>query len=141
MTQNKIICKEISELEDIAKKLLADYPDRRIFAFYGKMGVGKTTFIKALCKTLGVVNITNSPSYSIVNEYTGKEGNTIYHFDFYRIKNINEVFDIGYEDYFFSDNYCFIEWPEKIKDLLPDDSIKIYIKENPLDNSRIIKIQ
>lgn len=141
MTQNTFICKKISELEDIALKILSEYPDKKIFAFYGKMGVGKTTFIKALCKTLGVENITNSPSYSIVNEYTCKNSNTIYHFDFYRIKDINEVFDIGYEDYFYSDNYCFIEWPEKIKDLLPEESLEIFINENPLDNSRIIELK
>jgi tRNA threonylcarbamoyladenosine biosynthesis protein TsaE len=122
----------------VAKKLLMIFKDKKMFAFSGKMGAGKTTFIKHLCKQLGAGDIAVSPSFSIVNEYTTKDGNTLYHFDFYRIKDIKEVFDIGYEEYFYSGNYCFIEWPEKIKELLPDNCVYIRIEDPVDDQSRTL---
>lgn len=122
-------CKTIAELEEIAPKVFNLINTNRIFAFYGPMGVGKTTFIKAICKHMGVVEIVNSPSFAIINEYYSEKYGKIYHFDFYRIKTIEEVFDMGYEDYLYSNNYCFIEWPEKITSLLPKDFIPLTINE------------
>jgi len=119
-----------AQLPSIAKKVLKSSPDSRIMAFYGKMGVGKTTLIKAICKQLNVVDNVGSPTFSIINQYITKNNDVLYHFDFYRIKKQEEAFDIGYEDYFYSGNYCFLEWPEKIEDLLPDDCIRIYLNEN-----------
>src|SRR5690606_38259479 len=103
------------------------------------MGAGKTTIIKALCKELGVTEHVTSPTFSIVNEYLGLKG-PIYHFDFYRLKNEQEAFDLGYEEYFYSGNYCFVEWPEKIGSLLPDDSFVIEM-ETDADQRRVIKIK
>lgn len=109
-----------------------------VFAFYGKMGAGKTTFIKSLCKELGVNDTVNSPTFSIVNEYRSDEtGELIYHFDFYRVEKIEEVFDMGYEDYFYSGALCLIEWPELIEELLPGDAVRVDIKEEA-DGSRIL---
>ena len=112
-----------------------------VIAFYGKMGAGKTTFIKALCEELGVEDVITSPTFAIVNEYSlplgGKLEGALYHFDFYRIKKIEEVYDMGYEDYFYSGNLCLIEWPELIEDLLPEDALRVTIEEQP-DGSRII---
>jgi len=119
----------LREINNIARKFLEAHPADRIFAFYGKMGAGKTTFIKALCENLHVVDYVTSPTFALINEYETSTGHSIYHFDFYRIKNITEVFDFGYEDYFFSDEYCFIEWPELIEQLLPPNAIKVYISE------------
>jgi len=107
-----------------------------VIAFYGKMGAGKTTFIKALCEELGVEDVITSPTFAIVNEYT-IDRQSIYHFDFYRIKKIEEVYDMGYEDYFYSGNLCLIEWPELIEDLLPEDALRVTIEEQP-DGSRTI---
>lgn len=117
------------QLASIAEMIVKDNPRARILAFYGKMGVGKTTLIKAICKYFNVTDIVGSPTFSIVNQYLSESSNSYYHFDFYRLKKIEEAYDIGYEDYFYSDNYCFIEWPEKIETLLPEDCIKIYLEE------------
>ena len=128
----------INSLEEIGKaaqEFVAAMGDRKVFAFYGKMGAGKTTFIKAVCEELGVEDVINSPTFAIVNEYVDGEGEPIYHFDFYRIKNIQEVMDIGYEDYVYSGNVCFMEWPELIENLLPDDAVKVTIEEE-MDGSR-----
>ncbi len=119
-----------NQLPYMAEKIINDHPENRIFALYGKMGVGKTTLIKAICNYLDVTDIVGSPTFSIVNQYLTKSGHTLYHFDFYRLRKLEEAYDIGYEDYFFSGNYCFIEWPEKIESLLPEDCIKIYLEEN-----------
>lgn len=132
--------KKLEELQKAAKLFIETYKDKKVFAFYGAMGVGKTTFIKALCEELEVVDIVNSPSFAIVYEYKTQGQGVIYHFDFYRIKNIEEAFDFGYEDYFYSDNYCFIEWPEKIDSLLPENCAKVYLEEQP-DGSRTIKVE
>jgi hydrolase, P-loop family len=110
----------------------------KVFAFYGKMGAGKTTFIKALCETLGVKDVITSPTFSLINEYTDGKGNSIYHFDFYRIKKLEEVYDMGYEDYFYSGNLCLLEWPELIEEILPENVIKVTIEEQA-DGTRKLK--
>ena len=110
-----------------------------IFAFYGKMGAGKTTFIKAICKALGVKDIVNSPTFTIINEYKSAKGFPIYHFDFYRINKLQEAYDIGVEEYFAGDGLCLIEWPEKIAEILPEDCISVTITTNP-DLSRTVEI-
>lgn len=130
----------VDNISSVAKEFIELMGDDTIFAFYGKMGVGKTTFIKALCKELGVEDEVNSPTFAIVNEYRSETtAELIYHFDFYRIKKVEEVFDLGYEDYFYSGALCFIEWPELIEELLPADTKKISIEENN-DGERIITI-
>ena len=132
------VIKNESELDEIAKQLLKKY-NLKIFLFYGEMGVGKTRFIKSLCKGLDVLDVVSSPTFSIVNHYLNKNNDFIYHFDFYRTNNKEEIFDIGYEEYIYSSSYCFIEWPEKIESLLPNNYIKI---EMILDgNNRKINIK
>lgn len=123
---SKIIVNTLSDLPAVAKQLVKAIGEQRIVAFYGEMGAGKTTLIKAICEELGVDRIVSSPTFSIVNEYTSPRGK-IYHFDFYRIKNAGEAYDMGYEDYFYSKAYCFIEWPEKIAELMPLEYEKITI--------------
>lgn len=110
-----------------------------VFAFYGAMGAGKTTFIKAVCEELGVTETVGSPTFAIVNEYTDGSGNPIYHFDFYRINKIEEAFDFGYEDYFFGGNLCFIEWPELIEPLLPENVVKVHIRETE-NGKRMVEV-
>jgi tRNA threonylcarbamoyladenosine biosynthesis protein TsaE len=127
----------LSDLPGIAQQIISHAADARIFLFYGDMGAGKTTLIKALCGELGSTDVITSPTFSIVNEYAGP--NKIYHFDFYRLKNQNEALDIGCEEYFYSGSYCFIEWPDKIPDLLPDNYVRINI-EALEDNSRKVTI-
>lgn len=127
----------ISDLPGIAKQIVSYAGITRIFLFYGDMGAGKTTLIKQLCNELGSSDNITSPTFSIVNEYAGP--NKIYHFDFYRLKNQNEALDLGAEEYFYSGNYCFIEWPEKIPDLLPDNYIRVTIAQQA-DNSRNITV-
>ena len=130
----------LDNIEEVAKEFINLMGDDTIFAFYGKMGAGKTTFIKALCKALGVEDEVNSPTFAIVNEYRSEStAELIYHFDFYRIKKVEEVYDLGHEDYFYSGALCFIEWPELIEELLPEDTKKISIEENN-DGERIITI-
>jgi tRNA threonylcarbamoyladenosine biosynthesis protein TsaE len=129
----------LSELPTIAKAIIDLSKEQKIIAFYGAMGAGKTTLIKEIAKQLGVTGVTSSPTFSLINEYHSADGTIIYHFDFYRIKNIDEAYDIGYEDYFYSNHYCFIEWPEKIEELLPSDTIKVSIKLNR--EERIIEIK
>lgn len=127
-----------AQLPGAAKQFVQAMDQNTVFAFYGKMGAGKTTFIKAICEELGVTDVINSPTFSIVNEYrSDTTGELIYHFDFYRIKKIEEVYDMGYEDYFDSGAVCFIEWPELIDDLLPGDAVKVSITEQE-DGSRIV---
>ena len=156
----------ISDLEHIgeaARQFVSTIGDHHVFAFYGHMGAGKTTFIKAICEELGVKDVITSPTFAIVNEYTsprpsqggeclsgndsaspssplGRSGEvTIFHFDFYRIKKLEEVYDMGYEDYFYSGALCFIEWPELIEELLPTDTVKVSISEQE-DGSRVVEI-
>lgn len=127
----------VDEIAAAAQKFVDAMGDNTIFAFYGKMGVGKTTFIKAVCEVLGVKDIINSPTFAIVNEYEAGNGDPIYHFDFYRIKKESEVLDIGYEDYIYSNCVCFMEWPELIEDILPEDAVKVTITEN-VDGTRVL---
>ena len=133
----KIKIDSLSNIHEAAKTFLANMGESKVFAFYGKMGAGKTTFIKALCEELGVEDVITSPTFALVNEYTSGSGDPIYHFDFYRIKKIDEVYDMGYEDYFYGGNLCFLEWPELIEDLLPEDVIKVHIVTEE-DGSRTI---
>ena len=128
----------IEGLEEAAKTFVDAMGERSVFAFYGKMGAGKTTFIKALCKALGIEDIVNSPTFALVNEYTDGHGDPIYHFDFYRIRRIEEVYDMGYEDYFYSGNLCLLEWPELIEDILPDDTVRVKISVDA-DGSRLLE--
>ena len=124
---------------EAAKEFIAAMGDNTVFAFYGKMGAGKTTFIKAVCEELGVTDVINSPTFAIVNEYRSDEnGELIYHFDFYRIKKLEEVYDMGYEDYFYSGALCFIEWPELIEELLPGNAVNVYIEEKE-DGTRTVR--
>ena len=117
-----------NELNRIAKSLLDHFDDMHFFAFYGKMGAGKTTFIQVMCRTLGSSDNITSPTFAIINEYRTNTLETIYHFDFYRIKDLSEAFDLGYEDYFYSKCFCFIEWPEKIEQLLPEKYVEVRIE-------------
>lgn len=129
---------KISSLDNIreaAKAFLAGMGTSKVFAFYGKMGAGKTTFIKAICEELGVSDVITSPTFALVNEYTAGNGDAIYHFDFYRIKKLEEVYDMGYEDYFYGGSLCFLEWPELIEEILPEDTTKVTITEEA-DGSR-----
>jgi tRNA threonylcarbamoyladenosine biosynthesis protein TsaE len=130
------IAEELEDLKTIASELLSNFPKNKIFAFFGKMGSGKTTFIKEICKQLGVSDVVTSPTFALINEYTLPEEHKIFHFDFYRIESIEEAYDFGYEEYFYSGEYCFIEWPELIETLLPKKYIKIIINE--VDNGNRI---
>ena len=125
--------------EDFIQYISESDLESNIFAFYGKMGAGKTTFIKAICKALGVKDIVNSPTFTIINEYKSSRGFSIYHFDFYRINKLQEAYDIGTEDYFAGSGLCLIEWPEKIAEILPEDHIIVTITTNP-DLSRTVCI-
>ena len=129
----------INDLELVAKQILDFAQDEKIFMFYGQMGAGKTTLINSICNFLGTKDHTSSPTFSIVNEYALAKG-SIFHFDFYRLKNQNEAFDLGYEDYFYSGNYCFVEWPEKIADLWPEHFIEIRI-EVLEESRRLIEVK
>ena len=121
--------RNLSEINIVAKQFIDRIGNEKVFAFYGSMGAGKTTFIKAMCEELGVKETITSPTFAIINEYKDGEGNSIYHFDFYRINKLEEAFDFGYEDYFYSGNLCFIEWPELVESLLPENTVKVYIAE------------
>ncbi|MFA6361005.1 MAG: tRNA (adenosine(37)-N6)-threonylcarbamoyltransferase complex ATPase subunit type 1 TsaE [Dysgonamonadaceae bacterium] len=134
------VVKDLSDLDTVAQKFIEKMDDKNVYAFYGEMGVGKTTFIKAICEALGVKETITSPTFAIVNEYKNEDGKPIFHFDFYRIKNLEEVFDFGYEDYFYSENLCFIEWPELVETLLPDDVVKIQITVGD-NEERLISIK
>jgi tRNA threonylcarbamoyladenosine biosynthesis protein TsaE len=115
-------------LEDAAIRLLEAFPGKRVFAFYGEMGAGKTTIIKALCRVLKVSDLTSSPSFGLIHEYWSENGDPVYHFDFYRIETIGEVYDIGYEEYMYGDYYCFLEWPEIAEDILPEDTVRLSLR-------------
>ncbi len=158
----EIRIQDLSQIRQAAREFISHMGNHTVFAFYGKMGAGKTTFIKAICEELGVEEVITSPTFAIVNEYTafpgpskggetlpnsedasissplGRSGGvSIYHFDFYRIKRLEEVYDMGYEDYFYSGALCFIEWPELAEELLPEDAVSVRIEEQP-DGSRLV---
>ena len=125
----EIKIQNIDTIRESAREFIQNIGEHKVFAFYGKMGAGKTTFVKAICEELGVEDVITSPTFAIVNEYEAHD-QSIFHFDFYRIKRLEEVYDMGYEDYFYSGALCFIEWPELIEDLLPEDAVKVTITEN-----------
>ena len=127
-----------NELDFISKEIIEKFKSK-VFLFYGEMGVGKTAFIKSICKHLNVIDVVSSPTFSIVNQYVNDQDEFIYHFDFYRTNNKNEIFDIGYEEYLFSDSFCFIEWPERLDNLLPNKYLEIKMKLR--DGNRLIKIK
>lgn len=134
----EIKIENIENIREAAREFVANIGESTVFAFYGKMGAGKTTFIKAVCEELGVEDVITSPTFAIVNEYRSEtSGELIYHFDFYRVKKIEEVYDMGFEDYFYSGALCFIEWPELCEEVLPEDTVKVTIEETP-DSSRLI---
>ena len=141
----EIKIQDIDHIREAAREFIEHIGEHRVFAFYGKMGAGKTTFVKAICEELGVDDVITSPTFAIINEYTTAhqpsdisiQTSTIYHFDFYRIKKLEEVYDMGYEDYFYSGALCFIEWPELIEEILPDDAIRVSITEQE-DGSRVV---
>lgn len=134
----QIKIESLDKIHTASKEFLTHMGSGKVFAFYGKMGAGKTTFIKAVCESLGVSDVITSPTFAIVNEYTTADNTPVYHFDFYRIKKIDEVYDMGYEDYFYSGRPCFLEWPELIEDLLPEDVVKVSIVMNE-DGSRTVE--
>ena len=123
-----ITIKSLENIDEAATEFVKSMGDNTVFAFRGEMGAGKTTFIKAICEKLGMSDTINSPTFAIVNEYRSDSGELIYHFDFYRINKVEEAFDFGYEDYFYSGSLCFIEWPELIENLLPADTVNVSIK-------------
>ena len=135
--ETTIVIRDIESIATAAQEFISKMGDNKIFAFYGSMGAGKTTFVKALCEAMGVTDTVNSPTFAIVNEYDTPSGQPIYHFDFYRIKRLSEVYDMGYEDYFYGKGLCFIEWPELIEELLPEDTVKVTIKGDA-DGSRVV---
>ena len=126
------------ELYEIAKAIVEVFENEKKIVFFGEMGVGKTTLIKSICKVLNVQDVVTSPTFSVVNQYRNKDGNTLYHFDLYRIENQEELFDLGLEEYIYSDNYCFIEWPEKAEGLLSDNFVQVQMIKNK--EYRIIKV-
>ncbi|MGL4293759.1 MAG: tRNA (adenosine(37)-N6)-threonylcarbamoyltransferase complex ATPase subunit type 1 TsaE [Bacteroidales bacterium] len=137
MTQ--ITINGLDNIKEAAREFINLIDQDTVFAFHGEMGAGKTTFIKAICEELGVEDVINSPTFAIVNEYRSASAELIYHFDFYRINKPEEAYDFGYEDYLYSGALCFIEWPEKIEDLLPGDAVHVTIRENE-DGTRTISM-
>ena len=141
----EIKIQDIEHIRETAREFVENIGEARVFAFYGKMGAGKTTFVKAICEELGVDDVITSPTFAIINEYTisswplaiSSKPTAIYHFYFYRIKKLEEVYDMGYEDYFYSGALCFIEWPELIEEILPDDAVRVSITEQE-DGSRVV---
>jgi tRNA threonylcarbamoyladenosine biosynthesis protein TsaE len=131
-------CQSPNELQPIAARLIKTHKDKRIFAFHGEMGAGKTTFIKTLCDCLHVTDTVTSPTYAIVNEYFTAGRESVFHFDLYRLKSWTEMLEIGYEDYFYSGNYCLLEWPEKIVNLLPEETVHVTIQVSPDGTLRTI---
>lgn len=135
----KITIKSLDAIHEAAREFIKNMGKGHVFAFYGKMGAGKTTFIKAVCEELGVEDVITSPTFAIVNEYhTATTNDVIYHFDFYRIKKLDEVYDMGYEEYFYSGALCFLEWPELIEEILPEDTVMVKITQEE-DGSRTVE--
>jgi len=135
----EIIINNLEGIRESARQFISKMGEGSVFAFYGGMGAGKTTFVKAICEELGVEDVVTSPTFAIVNEYRSEtSGELIYHFDFYRIKKLEEVYDMGYEDYFYSGATCFVEWPELVEELLPEDAVRVTIIENE-DGTRTVR--
>ncbi|MAR39801.1 MAG: tRNA (adenosine(37)-N6)-threonylcarbamoyltransferase complex ATPase subunit type 1 TsaE [Flavobacteriales bacterium] len=134
----KIVVNCISELNEISQSIINQIGDKNIICFYGEMGVGKTTLIKLICEKLGVKDNVSSPTFSVVNEYILSDDQSVFHFDFYRIEKEEEAFDMGYEDYFYNGDLCFIEWPEKVQSIIPEDIMRIDLTKNK--DQRIIEI-
>lgn len=137
---NQITINGLENIREAARQFIEAIDQDTVFAFHGEMGAGKTTFIKAICEELGVEDVINSPTFAIVNEYRSASAELIYHFDFYRINKPEEAYDFGYEDYLYSGALCFIEWPEKIEDLLPGDTVHVTIRENE-DGTRTVTME
>lgn len=133
-----IVIKGLEGIDEAAREFLREIGDNKIIALYGSMGAGKTTFVTALCRVLGVEDVVNSPTFTIVNEYQTEEGEAVFHFDFYRIKSLREVEDLGFEEYVYSDSLCLMEWPEMIEEILPEETVRVSISEQE-DGSRLIK--
>lgn len=140
MLRKEFEINSVEGLSQVSDYLLGLRSSSDIVAFYGPMGAGKTTLIKNLCHQMGVTDEVNSPTFAIVNEYVTLEGESVYHFDFYRIKRLEEVFDIGYENYFYSGNWCLLEWPEMIEPLMPEEFIRVDISLGDTDDSRKIVV-
>ena len=140
MDEKEFHVKGVEGLTEVSDYLISQRESADVVAFYGPMGAGKTTLIKNLCHRMGVTDEVNSPTFAIVNEYVTEDGDSVYHFDFYRIKKLEEAYDIGYENYFYSGNYCLIEWPELIEPLLPERYLRVDIRQGATDDERIIKI-
>ncbi|MEX0982734.1 MAG: tRNA (adenosine(37)-N6)-threonylcarbamoyltransferase complex ATPase subunit type 1 TsaE [Bacteroidales bacterium] len=134
----QIAISSIDKIDSAARQLVDILGSRRKVAFFGEMGAGKTTLIQAVCKVLGVEDTVASPTFALINEYFTKEGVSVYHFDLFRIEDISEMYDLGYEDYFYSDAYCFIEWPEKVMELIPEDVLMLEIKVMD-DGCRVVR--
>ncbi|HLG04240.1 MAG TPA: tRNA (adenosine(37)-N6)-threonylcarbamoyltransferase complex ATPase subunit type 1 TsaE [Bacteroidia bacterium] len=133
----KAAINNIEVLPETAQKLLHSFKTARVFAFHGELGAGKTTFIKTICQSLGVKETMSSPTFSLVNEYHDRDGKAIYHLDLYRIKSTGEALDLGIEEYLYSGNYCFIEWPERAQELLPENTVHVYLEEK--NGARLIR--
>ncbi len=133
-----IVIESLDRIDEAAREFLKEIGDHKIIALYGSMGAGKTTFVTAICRVLGVEDIVNSPTFTIVNEYETEEGESVFHFDFYRIKSLREVEDLGFEEYVYSDSLCLMEWPEMIEEMLPEETVKVSISEQE-DGTRLIK--
>ena len=141
MNSKEFHINSVEALTEVSEYLISLRDEADIIAFYGAMGAGKTTLIKNLCHRMGVTDEVNSPTFAIVNEYVTEEGESVYHFDFYRIKKLEEAYDIGFENYFDSGNLCLIEWPEMIEPLLPEKYIRVEIQHGDTDDERIIKCE
>ena len=135
----EIKIKSLEGIADAARQFVDAMGENKVFAMFGPMGVGKTTFVKAVCEILGVEDTITSPTFAIVNEYRTNTGDQIFHFDFYRIRKVEEVYDMGYEDYVFSGAVCFLEWPELIEELLPEDAVRVTLSEEE-DGTRTITL-
>ncbi len=127
--EKRVTVSDLAKLPEAAKIILSDIGNHRVVALFGKMGAGKTTLIKAFCNVLGVEDVVSSPTFALVNEYISGKGEPVFHFDFYRIESIEEVYDIGYEEYIYSGHFCFIEWPEMMMELLPETFVYLSIEE------------
>jgi len=136
----RISIPDLASIDDAARKLIDTLPDKRIFAFYGEMGAGKTTLIKALCRVLKVTDVTSSPSFGLIYEYRTTGSDSVYHFDFYRIEHLEEAYDIGYEEYIESGRYCFIEWPGKVASVLPPETVYVSLHDAE-NNERTMEVE